>query len=366
MAENNDRNHAEFNVPIIDISPFVDGESFAEPEEARREVARSIDEACRTVGFMQVVGHGVPDIVVNGLTDALDGFFGQELDVKKRVRTEPGINRGYSPPKSERLSLSLGVESATGMNDFFEAFNIGAQSSDHPELSLPEADYPENVWPEEESESMVGFRVALETWFGEARRVAQTLTIAFEQALGISPGAITGLTDHSIDVLRTINYALEPGERVELDGELNGMGEHTDYGIVTVLWADRVAGLQVLGDDGNWHDVEPEPGALLVNLGDVMARLTNDQWKSTLHRVKPPVIDGTIRRRRSAAFFHDGNVDAVVGPLPEMIDDEHPALYESMTVGEHVAAKLAGSRGLKSNDSDTDREAARVLASIRS
>ncbi|HBS74095.1 MAG TPA: 2OG-Fe(II) oxygenase, partial [Microbacterium sp.] len=78
-------------------------------------------------------------------------------------------------------------------------------------------------------------------------------------------------------------------------------------------------------------------------LGDVTARLTNERWMSTLHRVKPPVIDGTIERRRSAAFFHDGDVDAVIRTLPSCIDDEHPDLYVPVTVGEHIAAKLAGS-----------------------
>jgi isopenicillin N synthase-like dioxygenase len=111
--------------------------------------------------------------------------------------------------------------------------------------------------------------------------------------------------------------------------------------------------------------VLPEPGALLVNLGDVTARLTNDQWRSTLHRVKPPVVDGTILRRRSAAFFHDGNVDAIVGPLPGMVDSDHPARYEPVTVGEHVARKLAGSRSLELNASDTARESERVLSSRR-
>ncbi len=103
---------------------------------------------------------------------------------------------------------------------------------------------------------------------------------------------------------------------MDLDGDLTGMGEHTDYGIVTVLWADQVAGLQILATDGTWHDVSPADGALLVNLGDVTTRLTNEHWLSTLHRVKPPVVDGSIRRRRSAAFFHDGDVDAVVSVLP--------------------------------------------------
>lgn len=350
-----------FHVPVIDITAYT-GAGTAEQKAA---VARQVDTAAREVGFIQLTGHGIDQATWDGLADALDAFFLRDLEVKKRVTTPPEVNRGYSAPKSGRLSLSLGVQSATGMNDFFEAFNIGVQSSDFPDLALPEADYPENVWPAETDGAMADFRDNLQQWFVAAQRVAETLTVIFEDALDVPRGSVTELTDHSIDVLRTINYALDPGQTVELDGELTGMGEHTDYGIVTVLWADRVAGLQVLGEDGDWHDVLPEPGALLVNLGDVTARLTNDRWKSTLHWVRPPVVDGTIRRRRSAAFFHDGNVDAVVGPLPGMVDEEHPARYEPMTVGEHVARKLGGSRSLELNASDTGRESQRVLSSNR-
>ena len=79
--------------------------------------------------------------------------------------------------------------------------------------------------------------------------------------------------------------------------------------------------------------------------------------------MKPPVVDGTIRRRRSAAFFHDGNIDAVIETLPSCIDDDHPQLYGPITVGQHIQAKLAGSRGLKLNEQGTEREAARVRAS---
>lgn len=77
-------------------------------------------------------------------------------------------------------------------------------------------------------------------------------------------------------------------------------------GTFTVLWADQVAGLQALGRDGSRHDVAPADAALLVNLGDLMARLTDDRWLSTPHRVRPPIVRGTVKRRRSAAFFHDG------------------------------------------------------------
>jgi isopenicillin N synthase-like dioxygenase len=341
-----------FAVPVVDISAYVGAGS----TEERAAVAAAMDAACRTVGFVQVVGHGVPGAVADGLAGAMDAFFGQPLAVKQGWRTPPEVNRGYSPPKTESLSLSLGVESATRMNDFFEAFNVGAAQSTYPHApGLPQPDYAENTWPD-----VPGFRPAVEAWFGEAGRVARTLTRVFADALGLAPDFFDRLTDHSLDVLRMNNYALPEGT-VRLDGDLTGMGEHTDYGIVTVLWADQVAGLQVLGTDGGWHDVSPADGALLVNLGDVTARLTNERWMSTLHRVKPPIVEGTIQRRRSAAFFHDGDVEAVVAPLPGCLGPGEEPRYLPVTIGEHIAAKLRGSRAGVGNTA-ADREAARVLA----
>ncbi|MFI8595275.1 isopenicillin N synthase family dioxygenase [Microbacterium sp. NPDC078428] len=345
-----------FHVPLVDITPYVTNGTPAE----RAEVARQIDDACRTVGFIQITGHGIPAAVIDGLTDAMDRFFALELEQKKSYRTPPRVNRGYSPPKSESLSLSLGVESATRMNDFFEAFNVGAGAADYPHVAeLPQPDYADNLWPDVD-----GFEGQVQAYFAEAGRVARTMTRIFADALGLPADFFERVTDHSLDVMRMNNYALPPGTDVRLDGELMGMGEHTDYGIVTILWADQVRGLQVLGADGSWNDVEPADDALLINLGDVTARWTNERWMSTLHRVKPPVIDGTIKRRRSAAFFHDGNTDAMIRTLPSCVDADHPDLYEPITVGEHISAKLAGSRAGKKNE-NAARESARVLASQR-
>ena len=345
-----------FHVPTVDITAYVRGGT---PDE-RADVARRIDDACRAVGFIQITGHGVPDAVVDGLADAMDRFFALGLDAKKAYRTPPEVNRGYSPPKSESLSLSLGVEQASRMNDFFEAFNVGATAADYPHApDLPQPDYADNVWPKVD-----GFEAQVQAYFAEAARVARTMTRIFADALGLPADFFATRTDHSLDVMRMNNYALPPGTDVTLDGDLVGMGEHTDFGIVTILWADQVRGLQVLGADGSWNDVQPADGALLINLGDITARLTNERWLSTLHRVKPPVIDGTIERRRSAAFFHDGNVDTVISTLPSCIEAEHPDLYEPITIAEHIAAKLRGSRAGVRNDA-AGRESARVLASRR-
>lgn len=340
-----------FHVPTVDISAYVAEGS----PEARAAAAVAFDVAARTVGFVQVVGHGVPSSVTEAFSTALDTFFDLPLETKKAYRTPPEINRGYAPPKTESLSLSLGLAPSNRMHDFFEAFNIGAAASDHPGLDLPPTDYPENVWPAEAP----AFAPAVSAYFDEAARVARTLTTLFADALDLPAGFFEDFTDHSLDVLRMNNYALDE-DLVELDGELTGMGAHTDYGIVTVLWADQVMGLQVLGDDGSWNDVMPADGALLINLGDLMARWTNERWMSTVHRVRPPIVEGRVKRRRSAAFFHDGNVDAVISTLPTCLGDG-PA-YPPITVGEHIQAKLAGSRAGVANTA-AEREAARVLAS---
>lgn len=222
-----------FHIPRVDISAYVD-----DAPDGRPAVAAAIDEACRTAGFIQIVGHGVPQETIDRFVAAMDRFFALDLDAKKAYRTPPSINRGYSPPKSESLSLSLGVESATRMNDFFEAFNVGASVSDYPDTpGLSASDYPENVWPEVED-----YEPAVTAYFAEARRVARILMRIFADALGLAPDYFAGRSGHSIDVLRMNNYALPAGTDIALDGDLTGMGEHTDFGMVTVLWADQVKG----------------------------------------------------------------------------------------------------------------------------
>jgi isopenicillin N synthase-like dioxygenase len=335
-----------FEVPTLDLTGWWDGSP-----ATREAIARELDRAARTVGFMQIVGHRIPNAAIHGLTTALDQFYALPLDVKRRYTAPPHINRGYSPPRSERLSYSLGLDSPA---DLFEAFNVGASASDHPDLDLDPDVYAENVWPL----AAPAFEPGVTRWFREAAALARSLESVFELALGLPAGFFAPFTDHSIDVLRTVNYALPPGTSIERD-QL-GMGAHTDYGIVTVLWADPVVGLEVLDRNGEWQSVVPAPGVLLVNLGDLLARWTNDQWVSTMHRVVPP-RDGKGRslRRRSAAFFHDGNADAVISTLPTCRAADGSTPYDDVTVAEHLAQKLGGSRGLELNQ-HAAREAARI------
>lgn len=345
-----------FDVPVLDVSCYVaGGDAASDPECAR--VAAALDTACREVGFIQIVGHGLDADALAGLPQALDEFFALPLEIKKQYRRDPAANRGYSPPKSESLSMSLGI-STNQMNDYYEAFTVGTEASGFPGLDLPEASYAPNNWPD----AAAGFRPRIEAYFAAAQRLARTLMVAFSDALSLPAGYFDAMTDHSIEVLKMNNFALPEGD-IGFTGDLQGMGAHTDFGILTILWADQVPGLQVLDRDGVWHDVQPADGALLINLGDAMARWTNDRWMSTVHRVDPPVRDGRIQRRRSAAFFFDGNHDAVLEALPGTLADGEIG-YEPITVAENIAMKVAGLRAGVAPQA-TLRETARVSAATK-
>jgi isopenicillin N synthase-like dioxygenase len=142
-------------------------------------LTRAVDAAARSLGFMQVINHGIPDPVLHGLQRAMDGFFLQPLAAKQPWRApSPAINRGYTSPLSERLSYSAGVASAA---DLFEAFNVGAACSDFPHLGLDALTYAENIWPADPP----GFRQAVQAWFDEAGRLARRLTRLFAVSIGV-------------------------------------------------------------------------------------------------------------------------------------------------------------------------------------
>ncbi|MGZ7013057.1 MAG: isopenicillin N synthase family dioxygenase [Acidimicrobiales bacterium] len=323
-------------VPVIDIS----GWSAADPG-GRARLAAEVDRACREVGFLQIVGHGVPRAVIDDLLAAADAFFARPVAEKLATESPRAeLNRGYASLGSESLSYSLGVDAPP---DLFEAFNIGADDLDDDDPVIAAERHrilAPNIWPDD----MPGFREALVAYFAEAARLAHRLTSICAVALGLADDFFEDKTDHSTDTMRVIRYERRPGSPDPLPGQVR-MGAHTDYGILTVLYADDVAGLEIVAPDGTWQSVIPVEGALLVNLGDLLAEWTNDRWRSTLHRVVPPPVGAEgPALRRSVAFFHDGNYDALVEVLATCCSAENPPRYPTILAGDHLMAKLTAPR----------------------
>jgi isopenicillin N synthase-like dioxygenase len=330
----------EFLVSTIDLTPWWSGERIDQ-----LAVAHAFDRVAGTVGFAQIVGHRIPNAVIEAMVSEGQAFFDLPLEQKLAARPpDPAVNRGYAASGTEALSYSIGDAAPP---DLFEAFNIGEDTVDQTDpfyATERHRMFAENIWPA----TPTLLRAALVAYFAEARRVALTLTDVFALALGLPGNWFRPFVDRSTTTMRTINYERRTGDEAPKPGQQR-MGAHTDYGVVTVLWADSTPGLEILGDDGQWHGVVPAPGALLVNLGDLTARWTNDRWKSTLHRVVPPPPGCGPVRRRSTAFFFDANWDARIECVPTCTDSAHPAKYPPVLAGEHLMAKLLGPRTMSAS-----------------
>lgn len=315
------------SIPSVDLAAWFHG-----CPSDRAAVAVELGTACETVGFVQLTGHGLPPDVVDALGAASDAFFALPDDAKMALRPPaPGVNRGYAARRSESLAYSLGQARPP---DLFEAFNVG--------IEVPGGDptfFPNNIWPD-----LRGFRDAVEAYLVAVRQLAATVEDVIELALELPDDFFPPRTDRAVNVMRIIRYERAAGEPEPDEGQMR-MGAHTDYGIFTLLLADPVPGLQIVGPDGDWVDVTPEPGAIVMNIGDALAVWTNDRWRSTLHRVAPPrpTSDDTALRR-SWAFFHDGNIDTVVSCLPSCLAPGEQPRYAPLTIRDHLAAKVISAR----------------------
>jgi isopenicillin N synthase-like dioxygenase len=207
--------------------------------------------------------------------------------------------------------------------------------------------FAENVWPEQPA----GMREACMAYFGACNALAAELMRIFALALGMPEDFLVERTNRAPNVMRCNNYERRSNHAAPEPGQVR-MGAHSDYGACTILLADRVPGLQIVGPDGTWHDVLPEPGTFLVNLGDLLADWTNDTWRSTLHRVVPPTDPDGPARRRSVAFFFEANYDAMVEVMPTCISEDRPARYAPVTAGDHLMNKLMGPRTLQRSNAD--------------
>ena len=309
-------------VPIIDIS------------RDRDAVGAELDEVCRTVGFFQITGHGIDDGIAMRAWTAATRFFDLPLADKRRV-TRPAADYpyGYIPVAGESLSQSM---AGSAPPDLKEVFNIGPVTAPGHELTDPDeaSVYSPNLWPA----ALPELREAWTAYYAAMRDLGSRLMSLFARGLGLPPAFFDDKIDQHPDALRAINYPER--DDVPLPGQLRA-GAHTDYGTLTILRQDAVGGLEVLDHGGNWTGVESVPGAFVINIGDLMARWTNDQWHSTLHRVVDPPGEAAARaRRQSMPYFQNANWSAEIACLPTCLAPGEAPKYEPVLAGPHLMGKF--------------------------
>lgn len=312
-------------LPLIDLAT-------AAPAAA----ARAIDDALVHDGFFAVAGHGVPAPVVAAAFDASQRFFALAEADKRRWHIDGWADRAPWLPAASAPhggTQSLGRPGGLLKRGFdpigWQSLDPGKPPDVKESFYLGVEALGPNQWPDEALVS--GFRAATTAYATAMEVLARRLMALFEAALGLRAGHFDAFMRHPTCTTRLLHYPPQPAAAAP--GQI-GCGAHTDWGALTLLAQDDAGGLQVQRADGRWLDVPPQPGAFVVNVGDMMQRWTNDRWRSTMHRV---INRASGRDRYSIAYFFDLDAEAVIVPLAECIGAGRPPRYAPITAGEHLA-----------------------------
>ena len=299
-------------IPVIDIGPL-----FGPDDASGRQVADRIGEACRRIGFFYVTNHGIPQATIDALIAETRRFFHLPLEEKLKVDIM-GVqrHRGYVPHGGLYADVNA-------RPDLQEGYEVSLElPEDDPDYRAGSIMYGPNVWPED----LPGFREGVYAYYEAAHALGRTLFRAFEMTLGLPRHWFDDKIDKPMGQLRLIYY---PPQEGPIDPRQIGVGAHTDYECFTLLLQDDAGGLQVGNRDGEWVEATPIPGAIVVNIGDMLMRWTNDEFVSTPHRV----INRSGRERLSFPFFFGTNHDCIVRPLPQFTGPGRPPKYPPTRCG---------------------------------
>lgn len=276
-------------IPIIDVS------GLAGSAADRQAAAAQLGRACRESGFFYTVGHGVDEGLQRRLQELSRRFFAQDVDKKLRVRMALGGRawRGY---------FRLGDELTSGKPDQKEGLYFGAElPADHPLVRNGTPLHGPNLFPSD----LPGFRDAVLDYMAVLTQLGHRLVAGLALSLGLEESYFAErYTREPLTLFRIFNYPPPP------DPALWGVGEHTDYGLLTILLQDDAGGLEVRSRS-RWVPAPPIPGSFVCNIGDMLDRMTRGLYRSTPHRVRNPAP----RDRLSFPFFFDPNFFARIQPI---------------------------------------------------
>jgi len=303
-------------IPIIDISPFLNGTD-------KQGVAKKVGEACEEIGFFMIKGHGIGLEILQNIQSEAKQFFDLPLETKKQTVAPFGL--GYMGEGTENVAATLQDDST--VRDTKESLN----------LTLPVRD---EVWPKNPAQLSDVCR----TYYESVQTLAGQLMKLFALALKLDETFFDDKVDRPYTTLRLLNYPAQPPSSVDNGAVLTRNAEHTDYGTLTILWSPDSRGLQAKSRQDVWVDVVAPIDHFIINIGDLMMNWTNDKWISTLHRVVPhPETLG--QRRMSVPFFHNPNPDAMIGCIPSCCDEGCPPKYQPILAKSHLEMKVSKALG---------------------
>jgi isopenicillin N synthase-like dioxygenase len=308
-------------IPSLDLADFTG----TDPERKKKFVA-DLGAAYNSIGFVAIRNHYLSDTLSNRLYAIIKKFFALSDDVKKKYEN-PALagQRGY---------IGKGKEHAKGRNtgDLKEFYHVGQEVLDNDPIKK---EYPDNIFPAELPEFE---EISLEVYKSLEKTGVQMLK-ALAIYLGLPENYFDAKVKHGNSILRPIHYfPIENPDEVPADAVR--AAEHGDINLITLLMGASADGLQVLRRDGKWIPITALPDQLVVNVGDMLERLTNKKLKSTIHRVVNPPRHLMNTPRYSIPFFMHPRSEMDLTALPSCVDAEHPKLWDNITAGGFLDQRL--------------------------
>jgi len=309
-------------IPSLDLADFTSGDP-----KKKAQFVKDLGEAFNNIGFVAIKNHGLTDELTKRLYDTIQQFFFAPDKLKQQYeRPELHGQRGY---------IGKGKEHAKGRTtgDLKEFYHIGQEVTDDDPVKN---EYPDNVFPNEFPEMA---KVTMEAY----RRLEQTgkhMLRAIALYLGLEENYFDDKVKNGNSILRAIHYYPIPDPDSIPDDAVRAAA-HGDINLITLLMGASADGLQVLRRDGKWIPITALPEQIVVNVGDMLDRLTNNKLKSTIHRVVNPPREKMGTSRFSIPFFMHPRSEMDLTCLESCIDAEHPKAYSDMTAGEFLEQRLA-------------------------
>lgn len=306
------------NIPSVNLNDFISGDPVR-----KQKFVDEIGKAYEDIGFVALKGHFLDDDLVDNLYSEVKQFFSLPVETKRKYEIEGiGGQRGY---------ISFGKESAKGKKegDLKEFWHFGQFVENNPKL---EAEYPKNV----EVKELPEFNKIGKETYRMLEKTAKYVLRALALHLGLEETYFDNYIHNGNSILRPIHYPPileEPKNAVRA-------AAHGDINLITLLMGAQGRGLQVQNHQGEWLDAIAEPDELMINVGDMLSRHTNNKLKSTIHRVINPPRELWGTSRYSIPFFMHPVSDMKLDVLESCIDENNPKQFDDITAGEFLTERL--------------------------